>query len=109
MADLRALAERLGQMRSCECYDGRIYDGLGDHDQCWRCDGTMRRLPTEAELRAAIFEAGVEWLVMQARSDYIEMIPDEAIHRRIAREGEAAPGDLVLLALLRTLEVCRGA
>lgn len=114
MVDLRALAERLGQMRPCPC--GGLLEisacvpGEPLPFDCLSCHGAGRRLPTEAEVRAAIFEAGDRLVGGVIEKDWVSLgvEVDGALHGSTAAEGEAAPGDLVLLALLRALEVCRG-
>ena len=115
-ADLRTLAERLGQMKPCDFCAGAVMElqresGIFERGDCPVCDGTGHRLPTEAELRAAIFEAG--WTVLVARRIEEDFVSLEICRPSEQRDvsavlGEAAPGDLVLLALLRALEVCRG-
>lgn len=114
-ADLLALAERLGQMRRCECLEGC--------ERCcavpWSPDG--QRLPTETEVRAAIFETGWTFITVHtslvsaavdvwAYSLMADAMPTAGTCERGARAtaGEAASVDLVLLALLRALEAARG-
>lgn len=107
-ADLRALAERLRMLKSCGCVSG-----------CERCvemsqDIPMthyRRLPTEAEVRAAIREAGVRNVIAYAGKEDVAVrthVTGKLDRTTSAHISEAGPEDLVLLALLRALEVCRG-
>lgn len=98
-ADLRALARTVGLLKPC-----------GDHVYaCPRwCDNKDGRLPTEAEVRAAIFEAGWPVIVMRRiEVDFVSLeICRPSEQRDVSAVGdEAAPDDLVLLALLRALEV----
>lgn len=82
----------------CEGYSGSI------------CDDTARRLPTEAEVRSAIFEAG--WVIVVISAGPASARVD-AYRPRETCEGQSGQGEtdsdsLVLLALLRVLEACRG-
>lgn len=112
-ADLRALAERLGMLKLCEvCCEGRVADcaSPGELDACWSCGGSGHRLPTEAELRTAIFEAG--WPVIVMRRVEVDFVSLEVCRPSEQRDadaiaGEAAPDKLALLALLRALEEVR--
>lgn len=103
-ADLRALAERLDMLQVCWCDAAP----LPEEYHCPVCDGTMRRLPAEAEVRAAIFEAGFRWLNIHIGPGSVDVRADDSCGQlAYAEAGEAAPNDLVLLALLRALEAAR--
>lgn len=108
-ADLRALAGRLAMLKPCPVH-GRPYPSSPDRPgRCpdW-CGGREGILPTEAEVRAAIFEAGVHWVEVGGSTTYVGLaFGGDERYRLHARAGEAGPDDLVLLALLRALEACR--
>lgn len=108
--DLRALAESLGLLKPCVCCNGRLADCAGTISVCLVCGGTSRRLPTEAEVRAAIFAAGRR--VQVYTSDRIASVVTMntgigSSASGFAEEGEAASNELALLALMRALERCR--
>jgi hypothetical protein len=113
-ADLRALAERLGMFRDCECAMQhqkyvRVGGAPGEYvAACVACSGTGHRLPTEAEVRAAIFEASVTWVETgSSRAFAYVMFGGDDEYRTEAHAEEAEADDLVLLALLRALKVAR--
>lgn len=105
-ADLRALAERLNVLQACDNPDCENPSGLG---RCWRCDDTGRRMPAEAEVRAAIFEAGAGWVRVNVEPDWAEVMTGSSGGGVFgqAEADEAAPHYLVLLALLRALDEVR--
>lgn len=112
-ADLRALAERLGVLKPCEvCCEGRVADcsSPGELDACWSCYGIGQRLPTEAEVRAALFEAGVHTIeVTETDTGFAGVRFGGDLEYRVRVEDEEVEtGTSVLLALLRALEACRG-
>ena len=109
---VRDLAARLGLLKECEVCLGRgwmarWHDGLNALDSC-TCPSCVggQRLPTEAEVRQAIFAEGRGVTVYAGPGDVAVILKAAgAIGRTIsANQGEAAADDLVLLALLRALE-----
>jgi hypothetical protein len=101
------LAERLGMVMVCE-----VCSGGGDLDgKACVCDAG-RRLPTEAEVRKAIFEAGwtdVEVSCDEATWAHVVVLSVDSRRTAAAKRGVDGSDELVLLALLRALEVCRAA
>lgn len=116
-ADLRALAGKLGLLKPCEvCLErgwmARWHDGLDKFDSC-TCPACVagHRLPSEAEVRAAIFEAGFGLTIYAGQSHVTVEARTARLLKSLttsAHAGEADPNDLVLLALLRALEAARG-
>jgi hypothetical protein len=101
---LRDLAERLEILQDCDCRSGCercVLPAPGGHSYA------LHRLPTEAEVREAIFEAGVTWIeVGSSRAFAYVMFGGDEEYRAEAWPEDAEP-ELVLLALLRALEVAR--
>lgn len=112
-ADLRALATRLDMLKDCVCLGKpiTIYENdrpLVEFPCVLKC-GDGKRLPTEAEVREAIFEAEPTWIeVGSSRGFAYVMFGGDAEYRTRAYSEEAEPDVLPLLALLRALEGCRG-
>jgi hypothetical protein len=100
---VRELAERLGVLRPCGCDAGTV-DGFGE---CIVCEGTGFRLPTEAEVRAAIFEADWNVLLIRAEPDFARVEVCRPSEQRDANAVRGEADNLVLLALLRALEAAR--
>lgn len=110
-ADLRDLAEKLGMLKECHaCYDGRYFDNSGESEGCRTCGATGLRLPSEAEVREAIFDAGILWIETASSRSYATVTVglggglDKSVH---ALGREAGPDDRVLFALMRALEAVR--
>lgn len=106
-ADLRALAERLRMLKPCECRM-RFHDNCGciTAESCPWCGDTGKRLPEEAEVRAAIFEAKFGVTVYAGPENATVVLSGR--HVSYATRGEALPNQHVLLALLRALEAAVG-
>lgn len=112
-ADLRALAERLGMLKDCPCGELKLSACDFNDDpvpfDCPSCLGAGQRLPTEAEVRAAIVEAAVHYFEVGATTKWAGvMFGGDDTWRVQAYEGEADPDDLPRLALMRALEAARG-
>ena len=120
-ADLRALAGKLGMLKPCEVCGGIGATGcapeFGNHIgfPCRACGGdalhagTGDRLPSEAEVRAAILAtpaARIQCLEITDCASHVE-VRFSGGRTLLAKADEAAPDNLVLLALLRALEACR--
>jgi hypothetical protein len=96
----------LGLLKQCGCDAGLIGGGY----PCWVCDGDGRRMPTEEEVRTAIFETGVDFVEVGTSSSGFAGLcfgGDER-WRVLVDNGEVETGTSVLLALLRALEVVGG-
>jgi hypothetical protein len=111
-AELRELAGRLDMLQDCICLGKpiTIYEDdkpLVQFPCVLKC-GDGRRLPTEAEVREAIFEASVTWVETGwSRAFAYVMFGGDDEYRSEAHAEEAEADDLVLLALLRALEAAR--
>lgn len=76
--------------------------------ECPFCAGTGQQLPTEAAVRAAIRETGVDWVEVGVnKTSAVVGFGGDLGWRTFAESGEAEPDYLALLALLRALKAAR--